>query len=215
MYVLNRHKFAVADIRGLEKFVVCWERFYRDNVQLPNSDIPINYLDELNLHGDLSKQNIIRLLRWKDPRFLTHPKQPKTGRIEPNSRVRQVLDRISVINRFRNGKITKKDFSKVTEDLFPSGSIIMPLFLFHVARPWEWPIADQHVFRAYSKLFKKPVPTSIESFDMYIRQFNELASQLRNSTGVRVSDRKEVCASNKRLDSALMAYGQFLGEYDR
>ena len=93
MFTLNRNDFRVADTNRLVEFVECWNRYYRGNDD--------EYCAALNLGNDLTKQHISRLLRWKDPRFLTHPNQDGS----PNPRVERVLERTASINDFRNGRI--------------------------------------------------------------------------------------------------------------
>ena len=63
MFTLNRHDFCGADTNRLVEFVECWERYYGGNDD--------EYLAALNLGSNLTKKHIARLLRWKDPRFLT------------------------------------------------------------------------------------------------------------------------------------------------
>jgi hypothetical protein len=123
MYLLNRDDFRAVDTNCLARFVESWERYYKGNDD--------EYLAELNLGNDLTEQNISRLLRWKDPRFLTHPKKAGGG---PNPRVRCVLERTVSINRFRHGELTADDFGKITQGIFPTG-IIWQLFLFSSGSP--------------------------------------------------------------------------------
>jgi hypothetical protein len=203
MYVLNRNDFRATDKNRVVEFVECWERYYRGN--------DLEYFAELNLGGDLTEQNIMRLLRWKDPRFLTHPKKKGGG---SNQHVTRVLERMVSINSFRNGYLTVDDFGTITRRIFPTG-IIWQLFLFHVARPTDWPIADQNVFRSYSVLFNVTVPNSINSFRSYADAFQELAANLRSAGGIDDADPELVVRANKRLDNALVAFGQFLATYDR
>jgi len=89
---------------------------------------------------------------------------------------------------------------------------VWQLFLFHISRPWEWPIADQHVFRACQALFNVPIPQDLGDFEQYRGRFTNLADQLPREGGV---ERIAVVHRNKHLDNALMAYGQFLLTYDR
>jgi hypothetical protein len=146
--------------------------------------------------------------------MLTHPKQESNGSTAPNSRVERVLGNLDRINQFRNSGLSEGGFAQVTQKVFPNG-IIWQLFLFHIAQPWRWPIADQHVFRAHSLLFNLPAPNSIEVFRAYADQFHTTAKRLREDPHVDENDLNAVVRANKRLDNALMAYGQFLQIYDR
>lgn len=213
MYVLDRQAFRAVDTNRIKHFVEYWERFYRGSVRLPNSPELIDYFQELNLSHDLSEQNTTRLLRWKDPRMLTYSKQDSDRGAAPNPRVERVLTKLDRINEFRSGALSQDDFAKVTHEVFPNG-IIWQLFLFHMAQPWRWPIADQHVL-AHSLLFNSPAPNTIASFRGYADQFDTMAKRLREDLHVNEKDLNAVVHANKRLDNALMAYGQFLQAYDR
>jgi hypothetical protein len=204
MYVLNRDTFRSVDTNRIVQFVECWERYY-------DGDDIVEYLSELNIGNDLSEQNVTRLLRWKDPLRLTHPRKTDGG---PNPRVIRVLEQLGKLNEFRNGKLNASEFQSITNSLFPNG-IIWQLFLFHLARPAEWPIADQHVFRSYSVMFDAAVPDSIATFSSYVKTFQELATRFRASVGIDDTDQVSIIQANKRLDNALFAFGQFLASYDR
>lgn len=208
MFVLNRDDFQGANEALLDHFVACWERYYRGSVRISPGDVTlIDYEAELNVQNDLTEQNVTRLLRWKDPRLLTHPRGDGTD----NHRVTSVLDELDALNQFRNGNVNQQYFLQTTIRIFPSG-IVWKLFLFHIARPWEWPIADQHVFRAYAALFQQPVPQTLEAFEQYRSRFAQLAQALDGANPTRCA---ETVRRNKRLDDALMSYGQFLLAYDR
>ncbi len=202
MFVLDPKAFTDCDIATVGRFVKFWEQFYPGDVNL--------YVEALNLNKDLTEDNLITLLRWKDKRMLTHPLKSDG---KPNPRVQRALDNLASINCFRHGQLSAADFERVTTTIFPNG-IIWQLFLFHIARPCDWPIADQHVFRAYSKLRNEPVPASISEFHSYVSFFNSLFNQ--SSTGSEVYPRteSEVVALRKRIDNSLFAYGQFLAAYD-
>ncbi|HEX4377005.1 MAG TPA: hypothetical protein VHZ99_07635 [Steroidobacteraceae bacterium] len=213
MFFLDRDQFHGLNVSLLTSFVTSWERYYRDPVSVyPGGNQPIDYLRELNLSGDLTAENVTRLLRWKDPRMLTHPKVSGGG-AAANEQVVRVLEELHRLNEFRRGEMDEKSFEAVTKQVFPSG-FVWPLFLFHIARPWEWPIGDQHVFRAYTALFGVQSPETFADFRHYRRSFSDLAGRLMLSAQSN-AERSATVASNKRLDNALMAYGQFLDAYDR
>ena len=202
MFTLNRNDFRGADTNRLVEFVECWERYYGGDDD--------EYLAALNLGNDLTKQQIARLLRWKDPRFLTQ--RNKDG--SPNQRVERVLERTASINDFRNGRIDAHEFENITHSIFPNG-IIWQLFLFHLARPKDWLIADRNVFHSYSVLFKADIPDSIVAYRSYANEFQKLGSLFRSAMRTDNTDLKQVVMANKHLDNALVAFGQFLATYDR
>jgi hypothetical protein len=216
MYTLRRSEFGGADERRIRTFVECWERYYQDRrVTYRESDLPINYMQELNVAGLLSDDNLVHLLRWKDPRLLTHPLVSENRRGTENPRVKRVLAERTAINDFRQQRMSTEDFAEVMARVFPSDGIVYRLFLFHIARPLDWPIADQNVFRAFAAMYDMGVPETIEEFqEEYIKRFDRLASRLRSKLRVDQADRLAVLTVNKRLDSALMMFGKFLSRYD-
>jgi hypothetical protein len=139
--------------------------------------------------------------------MLTHPKVDGSN----NHRVVNVLANLDAINQFRLGTIKQAAFTQTVASIFHYG-IVWQLFLFHIARPWEWPIADQHVFRAHAALFKEAVPQTIAEFEQYKTNFTRLAQTLHD---IQNGGHVEIAQRNKRLDNALMSYGQFLLAYDR
>lgn len=171
MFVLNRDLFHDVDFDRTSQFVECWERYYGDEDH--------EYLASLNIGSDLTEENVVRLLRWRDSRRLTHPN--KDG--EPNPRVTRVLEQLGTLNAFRNGTISADDLQEVTGNIFPHG-IIWQLFLFHIASPADWPIADQHVFRAYSVLFD----TAICRHPQYYRNSARCRSQFSGGHGLPAAD---------------------------
>lgn len=213
MFLLNRENFHVVDMSVVSDFVTCWEHYYRGAISVsPTNNQAIDYFSELNLLGDLTVDNVTRLLRWKDPRMLTHPKLAE-GATADNPRVVRVLNHLDTLNEFRHGNIDQEAFTKAIRKVFPNGPIWRQ-FLFHVARPWEWPIADQHVFRAHTVLFGVDIPLTLAGFQRYRNSFMKLAHHL-DPTVVDGADHSAIVAVHKRLDNALMAYGQFLRAYDR
>jgi hypothetical protein len=211
MFLLDRQAFRGADLSRLSTFVAFWERYYKDNVSVRglNKD-KIDYFTELNVSGKLAPENVTRLLRWKDPARLTHPRSDNTA----NRKVAAILRQLDKLNEFRRGETNATTFAEIANQVF-SGGIVFKLFLFHIARPWDWPIADQHVFRAHAALFQAKVPRTIDEFQEYRTRFVDLAKRLGAQSGVDTNNRVAVTRSNKRLDNALMAYGQFLLKYDR
>ena len=217
MFILNVKQFGEFDLTRAKQFVDYWSKQYSyDSVKAFDSDEVIDYIDELNLGNNLSEQNVKRLLRWKDPRMLTEKilSGPRKG--SENKKVMKVIEKREQINKFRRGEIGVNDFKNETEKIFPNG-FVWRIFLFHIARPFEYPIADQNVFRAFSKQKLTKIP---ENWDGGYQQYRDYFFQIAISSGIIVekrkgheSDIKEIVKRLKRVDDALFAFGQFLSSY--
>ncbi|MEA1945509.1 MAG: hypothetical protein U9N07_09330 [Euryarchaeota archaeon] len=217
MFILNVKQFGEFDFTRAKQFVDYWSKQYSyDSVKAFDSDEVIDYIDELNLGNNLSEQNVKRLLRWKDHRMLTEKilSGPRKG--SENKKVLKVIEKREQINKFRRGEIGVNDFKNETEKIFPNG-FVWRIFLFHIARPFEYPLADQNVFRAFStqKLTKTP-----EDWDGGYQQYRDYFFQIAISSGIIVEkpkghelDIKEIVKRLKRVDDALFAFGQFLSSY--
>jgi hypothetical protein len=166
----------------------------------------ISYIEELNLNNDLTKENIKKLLRWKDPRWLTDTNP--AGK----EKVNRVLNELKDINDFRHGRIERDKFLEKVSGIFRDG-FIYRVFLFHIARPDEYPIADQYVFRAYYTLTGKNKPEGFDGYDNYTKFFSDIAER----AGI-VKPQNRIITTDfvsklKEIDNALFAFGQFLEYY--
>jgi hypothetical protein len=217
MFILNVKQFGEFDLYRAKQFIDYWSNKYRnDSVKSFNSDEVIDYVEELNLGSNLSEQNIKRLLRWKDPRLLTEKILSGENKGKDNKKVLKVIEKIDWVNKFRQGKIGEKEFKTITEKIFPSG-FVWQIFLFHIARPFEFPIADQNVFRAFSTQKHTMEPKDWGGYKDYIDYFFQIAK----SSGISAekskgheSDLKEIVKKLKNVDNALFAFGQFLRSYE-
>jgi len=216
MFILNVKQFEEFDLYRAKQFVDYWSNKYQnDSVKAFNSTEVIDYVEELNLESNLSEQNIKRLLRWKDPRRLTEKILSGPDEGKDNKKVLKVIENIDWFNKFRQGKIGEEEFKIKTKVIFPNG-FVWQIFLFHIARPFEFPIADQNVFRAFSTQKHTMEPIDWGGYKDYIDYFFQIAK----SSGISVekpkgheSDLKEIVKKLKNVDNALFAFGQFLRSY--
>ena len=221
MFVLNKEQFREFNLKEAKQFIDFWAKKYPKTKTkvINNGDKTIIYLDELNLGNRLNRlteENIKRLLRWKDPRWLTEEtlSGPKKG--WENEKVTNVLKNLENINAFRFGKMTKKDFEGKTKDIFPTG-IIWRIFLFHIARPFEYPIADKNVFRACKTHKKVNDQKDWMGYMHYMDYFFEVAISAGIITEKPKGDEnniREIVGKLKEVDKALFAFGQFLNTYN-
>jgi hypothetical protein len=131
-------------------------------------------------------------------------------------KVTNIIDNIDNINDFRFGKMSEKDFESMTKkDLFSTG-IKWRIFLFHIARPFEYPIADQNVFRTFKTHKKVNEPKDFKEYKLYKDYFFEVSKYAGVITGEPTGDEsniKDIVAKLKEVDNALFAFGKFLKTY--
>ena len=191
------------------EFVRYWSRFYTYDVKVLGKHESIDYFHELNIRDgslyDLTKENILRLLRWKDPHMLTQEILTGPNKGKENDAVNHVLQRLNDINDFRRGAVAEDKIRAVADSVFGSG-IVFRAFLLHMAKPHVCPIADQHVFRTFTLHTKKPTdwkPDNWEAYDEYRAYFHGISDAM----GVHRTTHNVVAL--KQIDNALMVYGKF------
>jgi len=216
MFILTQEQFADNGRENVEEFINFWNNYYLPiNEQGQQINEAIDYLVQLNIGHQLTAQNVIELLRWKLPRFYTHPQQ-RSGL--PNTKVVRIIHAIKKLNHFRQAELVTEpvadEFRKTAQKLVPTEGTIQ-FFLFHICRPWQYPIADKNVFRVFYRLIHNQrndaVTWEIYS-NGYINFFKELAQEY-GVDGNHIS--VEYVQQLKIIDNALMSFGRFLGKYDR
>lgn len=216
MFILNKKQLGKFDLSKAKQFVDYWGKPYSfGSVKDYNTGKVIDYIEELNLGNRLSEQNIKRLLRWKDYHRLTEKILSGPNKRKDNIKVLKVLKEQKSINRFRQGDIRVEEFKITTEKIFPNG-FVWQIFLFHIARPFEFPIADRNVFRAFSIHKNTMIPkdwAGYKDFMDYFFQIAIFAGIIRKKPAGNELGLKEIVKELKRLDNALVAFGQFLNSY--
>lgn len=204
MYVPDERQFGKIDLTRLDNFVEYWLKLYSDPPDyLGRPGTPIDYEKEIKFGQDLDRSNLINLMRWKDPVRLTHSTK------EPNQSVLKILKKRRHINQFRNQEIGETEIKRHLAEIFSTG-IVWRGFLLHVCRPLEYPIVDRHVFRVHKYQTGKELGKSWKDYDAYKTYFHRLARGLPKRR--RNIDK---LSELKRLDSALMMFGRFLGAYEQ
>jgi hypothetical protein len=218
MFILNSKQMGEFDLNKAKQFVDYWGKPYSNATAKDcNTNEVIDYLEELNLGSRLTEQNIKGLLRWKDPRMLTEKILSGPNKGKENIKVLKVLERRNIINRFREGNLEAEEFKKTTEEIFPTG-FVWQIFLFHIARPFEFPIADRNVFQSFSIHKKTTIPRDWEGYKDYIDYFFQIAlaaSIITERPKGNEPDLKEIVKELKIVDNALVAFGQFLNSYGK
>jgi len=173
---------------SLKEFIEFWAQFY-DEGKYPDSIYKAN----LNINGKLQKDNIIPLLEWKNGQPLSQAKKNIANKVIKN---------LQKFNDFRVLKtVSKEDFKQFWElvsNIVKTG-LVWKVYLFHIARPNDYPIVDQHVLRAHHYLttgkIAEPQQT-LETYNTYKNFFHKIT--------------KETGKEPREVDKALMTFGQYL-----
>jgi len=195
MYTPNLLDIAQFDVADARAFVDFWNFISTEDHSI--------YFKELNVGNDLTEDNVRGLLRWKDSRWAAE--RLKNG--APNPKVVRVLKSLSVINQFRNDQITEDEMRRTADQVFPSGAV-WKFFLLHIAKPHIYPLADVNAFRVcalHGRETKEPY--TWKTYETYCDYFGLIAETLGVERTI------ENIRSLKRIDNALVKFGQFLGAY--
>jgi hypothetical protein len=208
MYIPNLHDIAQFNVADAREFVDFWdfvsavdhgngqpEHAGSRRKKKEEEKEKINYFMELNVGNDLTEENVHKLLEWKDPFHFTAARKAR------------VLANLSLINRFRNDQIAEDEMQRAAAQVFPNGAV-WNFFLFHIAKPHIFPIADVNVFRVcalHGREIKEPY--TWKTYETYCDYFGLIADTVgvaRTIANIR---------KLKRIDNALVKFGQFLGAY--
>lgn len=225
MFILDKNKFGDCNLSNAKEFVEFWRYYYPlDRTTIFKEKELISYKDELNLKNDLTDKNIKRLLRWKDPHWLTEKILSGPKKDEDNPKVMKVLKELKSLNEFRYGQIHEDVFLEKIKNIYPDG-FIWRIFLLHICRPHEYPIADRYVFNAFSSLTEpknRKTPKEWNVFKEYYFAYKEFFFTIAKSAGIVTQEPKgyennifDIITRLKQVDNALFAYGQFLETYNK
>ncbi len=181
------------------EFVEFWQQFYQSKV--PDEV----YQTNLNVGAELTGENISQLWRWKNERY-------GSPLIEPTQAI------LEDINRFRNlehiDEAKEREFWQRVATITPG--IVWQVFLFHMARPQDYPIFDQHVVRAYlalttGYLWRNPgeVGAPCYNFERFSSSYSGYRSFFFNLVEEAGSPEP------KQVDRALWAFGRHLKRLHR
>jgi hypothetical protein len=165
------------------EFIKFWSQFYDDSKH-PDEEFYYPYINDLSKKDSLNK-----LWLWKmDCRFY---------RIHHRKVVLINKSKDIIIN-FRNFKPRFEDLCNFSRKIFSTG-IVYQVFLMHICRPEEYPIFDQHVFRAFIFLTRKKIVDIPKDIQDYLN-YRKFVFQIQKKYKIKLRD----------IDKALMAFGQFL-----
>jgi hypothetical protein len=207
MFVLAPDRFGDFNLGNALEFVEYWRKFYRERVSIFQSATRIDYFAEIDPSRPLEVENVRRLLRWKDPRLLTHLIVSGRNAGRDNERVVKITNQMKALNDFRVGVIDEQRFLDWTAAVFPHPSAwVWRVFLAHIARPLDYPIVDRHVLRSYACHTGDAAPLDWPTYKRYRLYFEDLVAASARPGESQLVHRKHV-------DDALFAFGQFLKSY--
>jgi len=194
-------------------FVECWEPQY-DTRKYP--------LDFLLRHGasarnaerpEILKDALVALLHWKDGKarnFVRGESHAKPNTVRPIFALREAA-LVEFATLFRcTVEADDKHFVQCTQGLLDSlcgmwGSVVIPAFVLHVARPERLPIIDQHTARAFLQLTRAEIVQDPRITWHFWKDYIAFFHDAMVAAGCGCDLEKRYC-----LDRALFAYGQSL-----
>jgi len=181
-------------IVNMKEFIQFWQQYYSESTY-PEKE----YLYHLKKDGSLTPEDLLYLLEWKNAKPLSQKKQLIYEKAKKN------LDRLM---KYRNLGRFKADhefelYSLVSE-IVRTG-LIWKIFLMHVARPDDFPLFDQHVYRSYYFLKNGEIidRTLTEDDKNLYQEYFSYVTKIRDDTSLDL----------RTIDKALFAFGKFLKEH--
>jgi len=167
-----------------KKFIRFWSKFY-NNDKYQDKKFYYPYI------RDLSKNDFLdELWLWKMQVHFYNRTNKKA--------LKSMRENIETIRSFRGSNPTFNDLYKFSRKIFKSG-VVYPAFLIHICKPNDYPIFDQHVFRAFTLLTTKKIVDAPKDIQDYLSYRRFVFSIL-----------KKYKIGLRDIDKALMAFGQFL-----
>jgi uncharacterized protein YuzE len=179
---------------ALDDFVKFWEPRFSGR-----EDLEDWYRENIIEVENLKEENLKALFEWKLDR--------KIERVARNYRraFEKARMKIGELNKFKHHSLTEEDFLHFLSNEITNGPIYQPFF-FHICRPLEFALYDQHVYRAWQFLVHWEIKEVPNDFKAY-KQYNEFFSKQAQVLATSLNDR---WIARRKLDKALMAFGQFI-----
>jgi hypothetical protein len=170
--ILRSHKVSQAE------FLRFWSREY---------DFADEEVYDAYIGKRLTEQRVLELFRWKHGRKLPQEQQASIRR--------HFINRLKDLRQF-SGHLEPTTFFHH----FSRGGPIRRIFFLHICRPNEFPMFDQHVFRAMRSLQSR-APTKLpRNEERVIQMYNQDYRRFHGSFS----------STPRTVDKALWAFGRFL-----
>ncbi|MDO8500021.1 MAG: hypothetical protein Q7S66_05230 [bacterium] len=167
------------------KFIEFWSQFYNDSQNLDEKF----YYPNISNEGLLKPDALDELWLWKMGQYYFKIFQKQ---------IKLIKEEKGAILKLRKSNFNHEVLYNFSKRFFPSG-LIYQIFLMHICKPEEYPIFDQHVFRAFTFITKKEMAHKPKNIKDYWK-YREFVFQIY----------KEYKISLRDIDKGLMAFGQFL-----
>jgi hypothetical protein len=197
-------KFLVPSWRYVStiEFVDFWETLYPTSFRSEEDYRLAEECYSRNVKGveEITEENVRALFRWQ------LGQDWEKASWKRKSAFQKAIDNLERLNEFKHlQRVTDAQVEGFLRFLsgITSGRIYKPFF-FHICRPLEFALYDQHVYRGWQFLIHlevKEVPDDFEAYKQYNRFFAEHAQRM---------DSDDQWEARRRLDKALMAFGKFL-----
>jgi hypothetical protein len=183
--------FKRVEMRG---FILFWKDYYNEG-KYPDDE----YEYHLRKDGVIAPEGLLYLLEWKNG-------NPLSGKKMQIYRV--AVENLDRLMGFRlRGSIGGEDvveLLRLVSGIIRTG-LIWKIFLMHITRPEDFPMFDQHVYRAYCFLENGEITeTSFTESDF------GLYHQYRSFV-IDLSEKEKI--DLRTIDKALFAFGRFIKEY--
>jgi hypothetical protein len=188
---MERHKLLVALTPNynpsVDEFIEYWKSQYNyPRMELYNNNIILQQLDLPNLR---------ELYEWKNGMKLSSAKSRSLTKIAAE---------LPLINHYKMKGIDQVEFNK----RFDWMSTVWKVYLMHIISPTEYPIFDQHVYRAFCYLQKQvkedSLGTNKQKETIYYEHYIHFYGDFKDASEK---------FNEKEIDSALWAFGKFLSMY--
>ena len=174
----------ISNTGTVQQFVECWKEYY-------NAYSDDTYFKHIT-NDPLDTKDIRELFNWKNGMALSYAKKKS---IES-----KVLVKLDLINSLRRNK--HLEFDQLNEH-FNDVAAIWRIFIMHIINPAEFPIFDQHVFRAMRYLKTHRVEELKNEDNVKIAIYKNEYLQFYNEFSSGINDLRS-------CDKALWAFGKFL-----
>ena len=168
-------------------FVKCWSSLYN----YPDYELYKSAVTK----PEITKKDLRKLFTWKNGMALTSKKE--------SSFLSLVLQNEESVNELKNDFHQKK-----FEKLFGKMSAVWQIFLLHIIKPYEYPMFDRHVYRAYriiQNLDEKRLPSNqSERLKLFHEEYLPFFNDMVRLAGE--FDRFDI-------DKALWTFGKAVKEY--